>query len=62
MPEQHDAKLPYDIWIDIETGDWGLRSNLRYVRQTNLPLNLADASESDLRCVGMDWGVPEQYL
>lgn len=62
MPDFRDINFPRDVYVDIETGEWGLRSNLRFVRQTDLPLNLADASEAELRCVGLDNGVPLQHL
>jgi hypothetical protein len=57
-----DNDFPRDVWIDIETGEWGLRSNLRFIRQTELPLNLSDVTEAELRCVGIDNGVPIQYI
>lgn len=57
-----DSDFPRDVYVDIESGEWGLRSNLRLIRQTDLPLNLADATEAELRCVGFDFGVPLQHL
>ena len=47
-----------DVWVDVETGEWGLVSNLRALRQVDLPLNLGVATAQELRCCGMDCGLP----
>lgn len=55
-----------DCWIDVETGDWGLVSNLRLVSQEQLPLAVSAAATPNLddkarraliRCAGMDHGI-----
>lgn len=56
-----DRQLPRDIWIDVETGEWGLVSNLRLVHQTDLPPSIGnptEATKAEVRCAGIDNGWP----
>lgn len=60
-----DRHFPRDCWIDAETGEWGLVSNLRLVRQTELPAAISDhtdlpedARRAAIRCAGIDNGQP----
>lgn len=56
-----DDELPRDVWIDVETGEWGLVSNLRLVRQTDLPLSIGNqnwSARAEVRCAGIDHGIP----
>ncbi len=62
-----DAGFPRDCWIDVETGEWGLASNLRLVRQTELqsaisadatPTLTPEARRALIRVAGIDKGQP----
>jgi hypothetical protein len=54
-----DEQLRRDVWIDLETGEWGLVSNIRLIRQTELPdaLGTGAARRSDFRRSAAEHGV-----
>lgn len=63
--------MRYDCWIDIETGDWGLVSNLRLVRQEDLPAAISadatpqlndEARRALIRCAALDHGIPFAWV
>ena len=55
-------QFPRDIWIDVETGAWGLVSNLHLAEQSALPVGDAIHSAAEVRCAGIDHGVPVAAL
>jgi len=55
-------QFPRDIWIDVETGAWGLVSNLHLVEQSALPIGDAIHDAAYMRCAGIDHGVPVAAL
>ena len=55
------SEWPRDTYVDVETGAWGLRSNLRLLHQDELMLK--DGDDEDVRALrmrlaGIDKGEP----
>lgn len=58
-PEWRDNDFPRDIFIDMETGAWGLVSNLRVIRQAELPdsMGTGTATAADFRTAAAKHGL-----
>jgi hypothetical protein len=62
MNVQLAEDFPRDVWVDVETGEWGLVSNLRLIQQTEIATTTFFRSRAERRRIGNEHGMPVKTI